>query len=161
FIGKKETPLEAALSRAHELLAPCKMPVIAGYGADAAGMRAALKVASRLGGAFDFCRGPGATHLIRAMIDKGLMFTTPPEARARPDVLLMVGPGIGRTEAIIDILEGRPVLSAGNGAKRDVLWLCPANAAEELSRFDMLVADAELAAIHGIIGILNATLRAR
>ena len=161
FVGKKEAPLEAALARAYELLAPCKMPVIAGQGADVAGMRAALKVASRLGGALDFCRGPGATNLIRTIIDKGLMFTTPREARARADVLLMVGPSIGRSEAIIDILQGQPVLSAGNGAKRDVLWLCPANATEELSRFDMLVADAELAAIHGIIALLNAALRGR
>jgi formylmethanofuran dehydrogenase subunit B len=161
YVGKKEVPLEAALVRAYELLGACKNPVIAGQGADVAGMRAALKVAAQLGGAFDFCRGPGATNLIRAMIDKGLMFTTPREARARADVLLMVGPSVGRSEAITDILEGQPVLSAGNGAKRDVLWLCPANAAEELSRFDMLVADAELASIHGIIGLLNAALRSR
>lgn len=161
FIGKKDVPLEAALVRANELLAACKMPVLAGYGADVAGVRAALKVAAQLGSALDFCRSPGSTHLIRAIIDKGLMFTTPREARARADVLLMVGPSVGRTEAIIDVLEGQPVLSAGNGAKRDVLWLCPGKAAEELSRFDMLVADAELTAIHGIIGLLNAAIRSR
>lgn len=161
FIGKKEVPLDAAVSLARELLAKARAPVIAGPGADTDGMRAALLLAARAGAAVDFCRAPGSMNLVRAMIDKGLLFTTPRETRARADVLLLIGPSIARCEAIADILDGQPVLSAGDGAKRSVLWLCPARNAEELSRHDMLVADADPGAIHGIIAMLSAAIGSR
>jgi formylmethanofuran dehydrogenase subunit B len=161
LIGKKEVPLETAITRARELLAPCRMPLVAGLGADVGGTRAALRIAARLGGAVDFCRGPGSTHLLRAVIERGIMFTTPREVRARADVLMLVGPSVGRSKVITDILEGQPTLSVGDGAKRDVLWLCPASGADDLSRFDMLVAEVDFAAIHGILGMLTAALRSR
>ena len=161
FIGRKDVPFEAAILRMRELLGSARMPLVAGLGADVAGMRAALRVAARLGGALDFCRAPGATSLLRPMIDKGLMFTTPREARSRADVLMLVGPAMGRAEAIAGILEGQPGLSAGESARRDILWLCPNGASDALSRFDMLVADADFGAIHGILAMLNAALRSR
>jgi formylmethanofuran dehydrogenase subunit B len=161
FIGKKEVPFEAAILRMRELLGSARMPVIAGLGADVAGMRAVLRVAAQLGCALDFCRTPGATNLLRPLMDKGFMFTTPREARSRADVLMLVGPSMGRAEAITDILEGQPELSAGESARRDVLWLCPNGATDTLSRFDMLVADADFSAIHGILATLNAAVRSR
>jgi formylmethanofuran dehydrogenase subunit B len=161
FIGKKEVPFEAAILRMRELLTGARAPVVSGLGADVAGMRAALRVAARLGGALDFCRAPGTAPFLTALIDKGLMFTTPREARSRADVLMLVGPSVGRAEAIIDLLEGQPELSAGESARRDVLWLCPNGASESLSRFDMLVADADFGALHGILAMLNAAVRSR
>ena len=161
FIGKKEVPVESAVVRARELLSGCRMPLVAGLGADVDGMRAALRVAAQLGATVDFCRTSGSAHLLRTVIDRGLMFTTPREARARADVLLMIGPSIARSEAIVNILEGQPVLSAGDGARRDVLWLCPAANGDELSRFDMLVAEADLGAVHGILAMLAAAMRSR
>lgn len=161
FIGKKEVPLDAAADRARELLGSCRSPLVAGLGADAAGMRAALRIAAQYGAAVDFCRGAGCTHLARAIVDKGLMFTTPREARTRADVMLMIGPSIARCDAITDILDGRPVLSSGDSAQRGLLWLCPGKSAEVLSRYDMLVADADLSAIHGIIAMLSAAMGSR
>jgi formylmethanofuran dehydrogenase subunit B len=161
FIGKKEVPFEAAIIRMREILGSASMPVVAGLGADVAGMRAALRVAAQLGGALDFCRAPGAMNLLRPLMDKGFSFTTPREARSRADVLMLVGPAMGRAEAILDILEGQPELSAGESARRDVLWLCPGGATETLSRFDMLVAEADFSAIHGILATLNAAVRSR
>jgi formylmethanofuran dehydrogenase subunit B len=161
FIGKTEVPVEAAASRARELLGAWRMPLVAGLGADVAGMRGALRVAAALGASVDFCRAPGSTHLLRAVIDRGLMFTTPREARIRADVLLMIGPSIAGSEAIIDILQGQPVLSAGDGAKRDVLWLCPASGEGALTGFDLPVVDAEIGAIHGILALLSAAMRSR
>jgi formylmethanofuran dehydrogenase subunit B len=161
YIGKTEVSLDAAIARASALLATAKMPVVAGSGADVAGVRAALRLAARTGGAVDFCRGPGAANLLRAILDKGLIFTTPQEARNRADVFFMIGPAMGRSEAIVDILEGQPVLSAGESARRDVLWLCPPPGDETLSRFDMLVAEPDGAAIHGILSVLSAIVRSR
>ena len=159
FIGGENVPFEAAITHMGELLGVARMPLIAGLGADVAGIRAALRVAARLGGAVDFCRSPGSTNLLRPLLDKGLMFTTPREARSRADVLLLVGPAMARSEAIIDILEGQPELSAGESARRGSLWLCPSGASAALSRFDMLVADADFSAIHGILAMLNAVAR--
>ena len=161
FIGKKEVPVEAAVIRASELLAACRMPLLAGLGADVDGMRAVLRIAAQLGANVDFCRDSGSTQLLRTVIDRGLIFTTPRETRARADVLLMIGPSVARSEAIIDVLEGQPVLSAGDSARRDVLWLSPAANSDELARFDMLVAEAELSGIHGILAMLSAAMRSR
>jgi len=161
FMGKKEVPLETALVRASEVLMLSRMPVISGLGADVAAMRAAMRLAAQLGGALDFCRGPASMNLLSAAMDKGLLFTTPQEARSRADVLLLLGPGVGRSEAIVSVLEGQPALSAGEGARRDVLWLCPNGANASLARFDVAVAEADIGAIHGILGMLNALIRSR
>jgi len=159
FIGKTDVPLESAVLRMKELLGNARMPLIAGHGADVAGVRAALRVAAQLGGTVDLCRSPGAANLLRPLLDKGLMFTTPREARARADVLMLIGPAMAHAEAVADILEGQPELSAGESARRDSLWLCPGGATDALSRFDMLVADADLSMIHGILAMLNAVAR--
>lgn len=159
YIGKNEVSLEAAIARIGEMLGGARMPLIAGLGADVAGMRAALRLAAHTGGALDFCRGAASQNLLRALLDRGLMFTTPQEARNRADVLMLVGPAMGRSDAVVEILEGQPVLSAGEGARRDVLWLCPAAGDESLSRFDMLVAEPDFGSIHGIFGMLNAAIR--
>jgi formylmethanofuran dehydrogenase subunit B len=159
YIGKNEVPLETAITRIGGMLGAARMPVIAGLGADVAGVRAALRLAAHIGGALDFCRGAASQSLLRAIMDRGLMFTTPQEARNRADVLLLVGPAMGRSEAVLEILEGQPVLSAGEGARRDVLWLCPSPGDESLSRFDMLVAEPDFASIHGIFAMLNAAIR--
>lgn len=161
FIGKKEVPLETAVARAGEILAQSRAPLIAGPGADVAGMRAVLSLAAKLGAAVDFCRGPGTLHLFETVRGKGMLFTTPHEARNRADVLLMLGPGAGRSEALIGVLEGQPVLSAGESARRDVLWLCPGADADFLSRFDIAVAEADFEAIHGVIASLGAAIRSR
>lgn len=160
FMGKREVPLEEALIRASDILAAARMPVIAGPGADVAGARAALRLAARIGGVLDFCRSPGSVGFLRAMMDKGLLFTTPREARARADVLLLLGPSAGRSKALVALLEGQPVLSAGEGARREVLWLCHGGAAESLSRFDILAAQPDPGALHGMLAMLNAFLRA-
>ena len=114
FIGKKEVPLETALAKAGAILTQSRTPLVAS-------MRAVLQVAAKLGASLDFCRGRCSLNLFEAVRSKGLLFTTPREARSRADVLLLLGPGAGRSEAVISILEGEPVLSAGESARRDVL----------------------------------------
>lgn len=161
FIGEKEAPLETALARAGEILTQSRRPLIAGPGADVAGMRAVLRLAAKLGAAVDFCRSPGSLNLFEAVRGKGMLFTTPAEARCRADVLLMLGPTAGRSKALVSVLEGRPVLSAGEGARRDVLWLCPGEDADLLAKFDIAVAEADFSAIHGVIASLGAAIRSR
>lgn len=153
-LASDEVPIDAALDRAAEILANSRMAVITGTGSDVAGVRAALRLAARIGGAVDFCRGP---NLQATMADTGMMFTTPREARNRADVLLLVGPEAGRSETIRQVLEGRPTLSAGEGAAREVLWLCPGSAANSLGGDDVTRLGGDVSAMHGILGVLHAS----
>ncbi len=160
-VGKAEVPVETAFAQAAELLSKSRMPVIAGPGADVAGTRAALRLAASLGGAMDFLRDRGLLDYYSVMADRGVSFTTPREVRSRADVLLLVGPAAGRSETIAQIMTGKPVLSAGEGAVRDVLWLCEGGAGNALSSDDVMKLGGDVAAMHGILGVLNAALRGR
>jgi formylmethanofuran dehydrogenase subunit B len=106
-IEENSSALDTALTRTADILANARLGLITGHGSDVAGMRAALKLAAHIGGAVDFCRGPDL-HSVTA--DKGLMFTTPREARTRADVLLLVGPEAGRSATVKQVLAGSPTL---------------------------------------------------
>ncbi len=160
-VGKAEVPLDSALDKAAGILTDCKMAVVAGPGTDVAGTRAALRLAARLGGAVDFCRDRGLLDYYSVMADRGVSFTSPREVRDRGDVLLLIGPAAGRSQTIAQIMTGRPVLSAGDSAVRDVLWLCEGGAGNALSSDDVMKLGGDVAAIHGILGVLNAALRGR
>lgn len=158
MLAKNEVPLPAALDRAAEILAGARMPLFTGTGSDVAGMRAALRLVARTGGVADFCRGP---NLTATMADTGMMFTTPREARSRADVMLLVGPETGRSEMIRQTLAGQPLLSAGEGTAREVLWLCPGSAANSLGGDEVAKLGGDVAALPGILAVLNACAAGR
>jgi len=81
----------AACRRAAELLAAAKRPLFAGLGTDVAGMRAALRLAERLGGALDHMDGDGIAAATRAMQEEGGFATTLTELRNRADLLVFAG----------------------------------------------------------------------
>jgi formylmethanofuran dehydrogenase subunit B len=109
----------------------------------------------------DFCRDRGLLDYFGVIADRGTSFTTPREPRNRADVLLLVGPAAGRSETVAQIMSGKPVLSAGEGGVRDVLWLCEGGAGNALSSDDVMKLGGDLAAIHGILGVLNTALKGR
>jgi formylmethanofuran dehydrogenase subunit B len=157
--GRAGAPVDAALGQAAGILSKARFPLITGTGTDVAGARAAFRLAARLGAAVDFCRNPAVHNYYATMSDKGLMFTSPREARVRADVLLMVGPAAGRSDAIPPILAGAPVLSAGENARREVVWLCSGGAGNALSSDDVMKVGGDVAALPGILAVLNACLR--
>jgi formylmethanofuran dehydrogenase subunit B len=90
-VGGEPTTLEAAISRAAELLRASRLPVLAGLGTDTAGARAAMALAEVAGGIVDHASAPGQMANLRAMQDSGWVTTTLAEARNRADFLLVVG----------------------------------------------------------------------
>jgi formylmethanofuran dehydrogenase subunit B len=157
-LGKADVPLETAVDCAAKLLAQSRCPVITGAGSDVAGMRAIFRLAARIAGTVDFLSASGAQNFYSAFTDKGMIFTTPREAGLRADVLLLVGPNAGRTEVIQDILSCDPVLSVGEGVPHEVVWLCSGDARKVLAEDDIMDIGGDVAALPGILAVLNACL---
>jgi formylmethanofuran dehydrogenase subunit B len=142
----------AAAKEAAKLLASSRLPVIAGLGTDVAGARAAIALARKVGGAVDHMHAAALLRDLDVMRERGMMTTTPNEARLRCDLLLLVGPGL---------VQGWPELATRllvtpSGKKRRVVWLCGGGEAEAIG--------ASVEHIGGAVTnlpVLLATLRAR
>ncbi|WP_088343708.1 MULTISPECIES: hypothetical protein [Rhodomicrobium] len=158
-LGKAQATAESALAEAARILAGSRLALLTGTGSDVAGARAALRLAERIGGAVDFRRDPALLALDALMAERGLIFTTPAEARARADSLLLIGPGVARSAMLAQVLKGTPLLAAPDGAERTTLWLCPGSAADTLPGFGIQDYGGDLSAIHGILALLNAAMR--
>jgi formylmethanofuran dehydrogenase subunit B len=102
--------LDDAVDRAARLLAAARFPVIAGLGADIAGVVAALKLAEKIGAAIDHDAAESHLRLADVIRSSGLMFVTPAEARAVADFFLIVGqrPHASWPELQGYLIEGRP-----------------------------------------------------
>jgi formylmethanofuran dehydrogenase subunit B len=82
---------DAAVARAAKLLRASKAPVIAGLGADVAGIVAAFRLAEKLGAAIDHAGAEWALRDQAVLQDVGLMLVSPSEVFQRADVVLVVG----------------------------------------------------------------------
>ena len=86
--------IEDAYQHAAKILGGAKFPVVAGLATDAAGARAAILLAERLRGAYDHLASDQIFNDLDVTRSFGMFITTPAEARARADVVLLVGPGL-------------------------------------------------------------------
>ncbi|MDQ2078738.1 tungsten formylmethanofuran dehydrogenase [Xanthobacteraceae bacterium Astr-EGSB] len=116
--GRPVTRKDAAREAAR-LLATARQPVIAGLGADIAGVRAVLDLAGRVGAAVDHMHADALLRDVDVMREAGMMVTTPSEARLRADVLLLAGHSLAEAP---DMRARR--LDPACPAKR-IVWLCP------------------------------------
>jgi formylmethanofuran dehydrogenase subunit B len=124
YLGNKPVPLDAALGQAAEILRKSRMPVFAGLGTDMAGARAALRLAERLGGAADHLASVQITREMRALHDKGLMYTTPREVKNRGDLILLVGPAAAQSPQVAKLLASTPAPVALTPPVRKVVEVC-------------------------------------
>ena len=115
FIQNEPASLERAVERAASLLRESRHPLIAGLGTDAAGARAAIRLAARLGGVVDHAVSGVLLRDLRTLQDSGLMFTTEAEAANRADLLLGIGPRALGPDRTAFLRNARP----------DTIWLCP------------------------------------
>lgn len=83
--------LEAAVTRAAEILKQAELPLISGLATDVAGMRAALMLADRLGAVVDSMGSEAALRNILVLQDSGWMTTTLAEVKNRADLLVALG----------------------------------------------------------------------
>jgi len=91
-IAGKPASLDEAVTRAAHLLSRSRAPLFAGMAADIAGVRAALKLAERIGAVVDDLGSDGLFRNLRVLQDSGWMTTTLSEIRNRMDTMLIVGP---------------------------------------------------------------------
>ena len=125
-IDGRPVALEAAIAEAARMLAASRLPVIAGLGTDIAGARAALALATRIGGVVDHMHAAAVMRDLAVMRAAGAYLTTPNEARLRGDTLLLVGPGLIETwPDLADRLFGEIRAPEAGGGKRRIFWLCP------------------------------------
>jgi formylmethanofuran dehydrogenase subunit B len=123
WIDGTPAELSAAAAAAARLLDASRQPLIAGLGADVAGVRAAAALARRVGAAMDHMHGEALLRDLDVLREAGAMIVAPSEARVRADTVLLVGPGVGGDKA--GELSRYLLGSAGGIADRRVFWLCP------------------------------------
>lgn len=90
-IAGQAVSLEAATSKAAELLRNTNQPVIGGCATDVNGMRALLALADKAGAIVDNINFNAARRNLLAMQDSGWMNTTLAEVKNRCDLLLIIG----------------------------------------------------------------------
>ncbi|MBN8441584.1 MAG: formylmethanofuran dehydrogenase [Thauera sp.] len=79
--------LDAAVGR----LAACRMPLFGGLATDVAGMRQLYRLANATGAILDHARGDALMHALRALQDRGQVFSTLAEIRNRADLVVCIG----------------------------------------------------------------------
>lgn len=110
-----------AIAAAARMLARARLPVIGGLSGDVAAVRAAYRLAFHIGAAID-CEGSDALYAdLGALAARGAMTTTWAEARARADLLLVVGRKAGANPLLAELVAA-PAPLAGV-AERNVLNL--------------------------------------
>jgi formylmethanofuran dehydrogenase subunit B len=127
WIDGNPVTLEAAALRSARLLRKSRLPVIAGLGADVAGVRAAISLAARIGGVIDHMHSQALLRQLDCARESGMMLTTITEAASRADTLLMVGPGLHEAWPEIGehLIARPPSHEVAEGFRRRVFWLCP------------------------------------
>ncbi|RZF27831.1 formylmethanofuran dehydrogenase [Paraburkholderia sp. UYCP14C] len=90
-VDGNEVDLDAALASAARLLANARRPLFGGLATDVAGARALYPLAAACGAILDHLHGDALTPATLALQDRGSLFTTLSEVRARADLLVFFG----------------------------------------------------------------------
>ena len=114
---------DAAVAAASDLLAAARTPVFVGLCADVAAVRAAYRLAERIGASLDSVAGPGLYAELGSLGAGGAMTTTAPETLGRADVLLVVGKRPWDGGFVAEVAASQPTRGRAAGAERSVLSL--------------------------------------
>ena len=131
-IGGRAATRSEAIEAAAAVLRDSVCPLILCAEIDVAGTEAAVALARALGGIVDHVQSPAALRDLGVMRDAGWIVTSPLQARARADLVLLVGPGLDAAWPDLAerlALDAPPPLAAA-GARR-VLRLCPGAGARD------------------------------
>ncbi len=122
--------LEAAVSRAAELLENARSPLFAGLATDVNGMRGVLELADRCGATLDHLNGDAMFRNLRVVQDNGWFTTTFTEVRNRADLILLVGSqSIERFPRLVQRVLNPPQQLFTAGDERRLVLLGPWNPA--------------------------------
>ncbi len=135
LVHGRPAPLDEAIAAAAGLLGRSRRAAVAGLDADVAAIEAAIGLARRLDGVADHRASRATLRDLDVMRTAGWITTTPLQARARADLVVLVGAGLeqdwpGLEERLA--LAGPPPLFPDRA--RTVVRLCPGgtNAAGEV-----------------------------
>ncbi|GJD52070.1 Formyltransferase/hydrolase complex Fhc subunit B [Methylobacterium crusticola] len=120
--GRAADP-DAAVAAAASLLAGARAPVIAGLCAEVAAVRAAYRLARRLGASLDPVAGPALYADLAALAAGGAMTTTPAEALGRAETVLAVGARPWDSALLAALAAGGPQRGRAAGRPRALLAL--------------------------------------
>lgn len=90
-VDGRPATLDLALDAAVGRLAACRMPLFGGLATDVAGMRQLYRLANLTGAILDHARGDALMHALRALQDRGQVFSTLAEIRNRADLVVCIG----------------------------------------------------------------------
>ena len=90
-IAGEAASLDQAVGEAARLLDGSRFPLVAGLGAEGNGIRAAIQLADRLGGAIDHLHAGSLLSHVRALQDNGGITTTLSELHNRADLVVLLG----------------------------------------------------------------------
>lgn len=110
YVNGQAVPRAAAIAAAARLLASSTLPAIAGLAADAAAIRAGMRLARTIGAVVDHAAGVELSRAAEVLARSGTMSTTAQEVRRIGDVLLLAGPGDGEeaTRLVDYVCAGPP-----------------------------------------------------
>ncbi|WP_158922529.1 tungsten formylmethanofuran dehydrogenase [Acidisphaera sp. S103] len=118
-----------AVRAAAALLAGSRSSVVAGMGTDVAGARASIRLAERIGASIDHMDAEAVFANLDVMRRAGWIVTTPLQARARADTVLLVGDGLFQAWPEMTERLGLNLPPTLAGGTRRVFHLCPGTTA--------------------------------
>lgn len=179
-INGKKASIEAAIKAVKQRLKKARMPLFAGLGVDAAGMRGIMRLADQTGAVLDHMHGAALSRNTLVLQERGWINTSLTEIRNRADLIVFAGADASRyprfferaiwpakalfhsgRRALVYIGEGlntRPGI--GPGGERPALLRCKTDRIGELfSTLRAILAGVEIDAPE-VAGIKFKTLRA-
>ena len=114
-----------AIRAAAALLTNSRSSVVAGMGTDIAGTRASIRLAQRIGASIDHMDAGAVLANLDVMRRAGWIVTTPLQARARSDTVLLVGDGLSQAWPTMPKQLGLNALPTLSGGTRRIFHLCP------------------------------------
>ncbi len=163
WIDGRPATREDALKAAVDLIDGSRRPFVGGLRTDAAGLRAALLLARRVGAIVDHSRSAAIYPLISAVRESGAFLAAPAEMRRRADRVLILGDKAADAgAAILDMLNAAaPDLGVGTrGSERLFMALGTKNAASPGAMKTRHV-DCRSADIIDVLGMVRAGLAGR
>ena len=115
--------VDAAVEAAGTLLSGARAPIVAGLCADVAGIRAAYRLAERIGASLDPAAGDALYAELDSLSTGGGMSTTATETTGRADVVLTLGRRPWDGDLVPSLCETNPSRGRAGGADRSVLAL--------------------------------------
>ena len=123
-VDGRPTSLDDALTRAATILTAANQPVFSGFGADVAGVRAALQLADRVGAIIDHMNR-GLSRNVAVLQDSGWVATTFAEVQNRADLVIIAGTDITRhfPRFFERLLGSRESMLSASVPPREIIYL--------------------------------------